>query len=349
MTNRRKIMRQMLVASTSMALIMLIFEYAKDLLFGNISLWTSHIITIIFSTVVAGTISYIVSFKYRKTSIYKQQLKELENKKTELERLNKELKTEKDRAKESDRLKTAFLSNLSHEIRTPLHGLNGFTNLLMKKDLTLKKQKTYQDEIAKATEHILSLIDNVVEYSKIETDGIKIDREVFSANELITSIFLKASSVNQKPKSIDISLNIEEENLMISNDRKKAMQVLQNLVSNSLKFTSKGFIKIGVKKQELENNILFYVEDSGIGIDQDIMPHIFKHFRQGDESETRQYGGLGMGLAVSKRFVEAMGGHIWAESKLNEGSKFNFTLPLYQTKNFISETKETKRYNSLTE
>lgn len=318
----------MTVASISMATIMFLFELAKDILLGDISLWTSHSITIMFSTIVAGSISYLVSFKLNRTSVYKLQCRELEAKKNELELLNCELIRAKEKAEESDRLKSAFISNLSHEIRTPLNGINGFTSLLSRNNISDNKQRIYQNEIAKSSDALLDLIDNVIEYSKAETQELLIIKKRFCACEPIDAVLTQYNETLEKKPKLTVATEIESISVILFNDKSKTIKVLYNLLSNAVKFTQEGSVKIGVKLQTDLNRVLYYIKDSGTGIDENTMPYIFKPFRQGDDSATRKHSGLGMGLAVAQKLVEAMGGTIWADSKPGEGACFYFSLPI---------------------
>jgi signal transduction histidine kinase len=236
------------------------------------------------------------------------------------------LKIAKEKAEESDRLKTAFLQNMSHEIRTPLNGINGFSKMLDKPALSKEKRKKFTSIIINSSNQLISIVNDILTISSLETKQEKINLTKVSVNNIIadlTSIF-KQQSIN-KNISLYAKQPLRDKQSEIYTDKTKITQVL----SNSLKFTQEGFIKFGynlkadVEPAELE----FFVKDSGIGINTEIQDSIFERFRQANETTSKKYGGTGLGLAISKAFVELLGGKIRVQSEPDKGSTFYFTIP----------------------
>ncbi|MBE9468535.1 MAG: PAS domain S-box protein [Bacteroidetes bacterium] len=245
-------------------------------------------------------------------------------------RLEDELIKAKDRAEESDRLKSTFLANMSHEIRTPMNSILGFSDLLKDQKIESKKRNDYVEIINRNGKSLLNIIDDIIDISKIESNQIKIYNSEYSLNLILLDLysFFKVELLKQKKKNVDLRLNMGFDDLrskiIIDGDRLK--QILNNIIGNALKFTHEGYIEFGY---ELINNkiIKFYVKDTGIGIEKEKIDIVFYRFRQIEESNTRKYGGTGLGLAISKNLVELMKGRIWIESEIGKGSSIFFTLP----------------------
>jgi len=227
---------------------------------------------------------------------------------------------------ESDRLKSAFLANMSHEIRTPLNSILGFSDLLTAPDLDTESRKDFANLISTSGNNLLSIINDILDISKIEAGQITLIRKEFSAYDLISEI-QKEYSYRANAKGIELILKPrnETQDLVILSDESRIKQVLVNFVGNALKFTDSGYIKIGV--DIIQSNIQFYVKDTGIGIPKDFHDKIFDRFRQVEAAQTRRYGGNGLGLAITKNLAELLGGRIWLESEPNAGSTFYFALP----------------------
>lgn len=251
----------------------------------------------------------------------------------EYKRINIELQKSKELAEESDRLKSAFLANMSHEIRTPMSGILGFADLLKSPELTSEKQQLYVDIIEKSGKRMLNIINDIVNISKIEAGQMEISISETNIKEQIEDIY---SFFKPEAEKMGIQLiiknSLSEKDAIIDTDREKIYGILTNLVKNAIKFTHQGIIEIGCEKgiDVLE----FYVKDTGVGIGKEQTKLIFERFRQGSDSLTRNYEGAGLGLAISKAYVEMLGGKIWVESKEenlvsgNEGNTiFYFTIP----------------------
>jgi len=240
--------------------------------------------------------------------------------------LIEDLKAAKEKAEESDNLKTAFLQNISHEIRTPLNGILGFSSLMEDKDNTYEDIKEYTSIIKKSGNRLLEIVNNILDISRIETGQLKISNSTFSINSAILDL-ISFFDAEAQSKGIQLKYNftLTEDLSLISTDYHKFFQVLTNLVKNAIKFTTEGSINVGYELQG--SNYLFYVNDTGSGIPKEIGNKIFERFVQADHSLTRGYEGAGLGLAISKGLVELLGGNIWYESAVGIGTTFNFTLP----------------------
>ncbi len=242
----------------------------------------------------------------------------------------------KEKAEESDRLKTAFLQNMSHEIRTPLNGISGFSGLLNKTDLSEEKRKSFVSIIQNSSQQLISIVSDILTISSLETKQEKTSISKVCINNIIVELLaiFKQLAMNQNI-SLYAKQQLSDKQSEIYSDNTKITQILSNLLSNALKFTHEGFIEFGynLKDTELE----FYVKDSGIGIKPEFHDKIFERFRQADKSINKLYGGTGLGLAISKAFVELLGGKIWVQSELEKGSIFNFTIP-YKPVNEIDKT-----------
>ena len=229
-------------------------------------------------------------------------------------------------AEESDRLKTAFIANMSHEIRTPMNGILGFSELLKEPHLSGDEQAEYIDLIHQSGERMLNLINSLMDISKIDAKEAKLQKTETSVNKLLRDIeaFFKLE-VSKKGLHLTSTTGLTDEESVIETDSIKLNQVLTNLIQNALKFTSKGGIDFGYTRKD--DMLEFYVIDSGIGISSAIKEKIFERFHQVNNSLTRNHEGAGLGLSISKAFVEMMGGMIRVDSVEGAGSTFCFTLP----------------------
>lgn len=251
--------------------------------------------------------------------------------------LEQSLLREKERAEESNKLKTAFLQNLSHEIRTPMNGIMGFTQLLKELPDDPLVASEYLDVIDKSGQRLLRLVDDLVSISKIEAGIITIEKEHFNINDVLDELYL-IFSVQAEKKGLKFVLDnrISNEYAYVITDKTKVYQIISNLISNSIKFTENGSVNFGCK---IEDGMLkFHVKDTGIGIPSDKQHVIFDRFIQGDTSINRGYEGSGLGLSIAKAFVSKLEGHIWYISELGNGSTFYVNIPCHGR----SETTELK-------
>ncbi len=260
------------------------------------------------------------------------------------------LKQAKAIAEQSDKLKTAFLANMSHEIRTPMNSIIGFSNLLTDEGVEEKKKTEYLHHIIKSSNALLSLIDDIIDISKIEAEQLTISKSEFKLNSAVRELFNSFSESNKNDK---VKLNLvfppDSDIYEIDSDSLRMRQVLTNLIGNALKFTEKGTVEVGynIEGKGEEAIVRFYVSDTGIGIPGDMHRTVFERFRQVDETTSRKFGGTGLGLAISKRIVELLGGEIWVESEPGKGSVFYFTLPFVMEENesYGNEKFRSSQYN----
>lgn len=240
-----------------------------------------------------------------------------------------ELKRAKEQAEESDRLKSEFLANMSHEIRTPMNGILGFAKLLKNEGPESNEWQEYVDIIHKSSNQLLRIISDIVDYSKIEAGQYELHKEqveVVQLLEEIRKLFYEELEPEDRDK-LELRTQThhgEKERLLLADER-KLKQVVSNLVENAIKFTHRGFVELGYRLHD--DSILFYVKDTGIGISEEKIDVIFQKFRQADSTTTREYGGTGLGLTISRRLVEIMQGKLWVDSQVNHGSTFYFTIP----------------------
>jgi PAS domain S-box-containing protein len=256
--------------------------------------------------------------------------KELLFQNQEKEKRAEELMIAKERAEESDRLKSAFLANMSHEIRTPMNGILGFAELLKEPSLTGETQREYISIIEKSGQRMLNILNDIVSLSKIESGLIEVNKKETDINQQIAFIhsFFKLE-IEKKGIRFLIKKSLNGKKALIQSDSEKIYGILTNIVKNSVKFTHEGTIELGYRlKIEKESSELeFYVKDTGIGIPKDKQKRIFERFIQADISGEMAYQGAGLGLSISKAYVELLGGKIWVESVEGKGSTFYFTLP----------------------
>jgi PAS domain S-box-containing protein len=233
----------------------------------------------------------------------------------------------KEKAEESNKLKTAFLTNLSHEIRTPMNGIIGFTDLLLKSDLPKEKQGFYLDIIRKSGKELLTIVEDIISASKLDAKEESCASQKICLNEVIQEVydsFWKIAS--DKNLVINMQLEQDREHSYIYGDKPKIKRMLSNLINNSLKFTDQGHIEFGYNVIS-EKHIELFVSDTGIGIAPEHHEKIFNRFWQVDSGPTRKYGGTGLGLTISKGLAELMGGHMQVESEPEKGSLFRVILP----------------------
>jgi len=252
---------------------------------------------------------------------------------SDLMEIENKLKDARDRAQESDRLKTSFLANMSHEIRTPMNGILGFANLLRDPDLTDEQRDLYLKHIDNTSNQLLNIIDDIIDISKIESGQLKISNKPVRINAILDEIYssffhrIRGDAPGQKRVAFNLNKEVEANDFTIVTDDFRLSQVFNNLIGNAIKFTKEGHITFGytIKKNRY---IEFYVQDSGMGIQPSKINLIFDRFAQVSDKVKQQASGTGLGLPISKSLVQLMGGEMWVESKENEGTIFYFTLPL---------------------
>lgn len=237
-----------------------------------------------------------------------------------------ELIKAKEKAEESDRLKSAFLANMSHEIRTPLNSIIGFSELLGDTDFDQEQKNEFIRAIVENGNSLLSIISDIMDFSMLEAHQMKVRKETFSTKKLLNDLrndFSKKAI--QKGIEFRLTQQINNEDIALNSDLYRIKQIFNNLIGNALKFTKEGYIEVGYEVNE--HDVIFHVKDTGIGIAPEYHQSIFERFRQIDLAKTRRYGGNGLGLSISKNLAELLGGNIWVESVPEKYSNFFFTIP----------------------
>jgi PAS domain S-box-containing protein len=245
---------------------------------------------------------------------------------TKRKETEQELISAKEKAEESDRLKTAFLHNISHEIRTPMNAIVGFSALLGEPDADTEVRDSYIEVIIQSSNHLLAIITDIVDISNIEANLIKSTKNEVNINSLIKSLYNQfIPKAEEKKINLTFEPGLSDPDALILTDNTKLAQILSNLLSNAFKFTDKGNIKTGYNLKE--SFVEFYVSDSGIGISPEHHGKIFDRFYQVQNTISRLYEGTGLGLSISKAYVELLGGRIWLISEPGKGTTFFFTIP----------------------
>ena len=248
-----------------------------------------------------------------------------------------ELIRAKEKALESDRFKSASIANMSHEIRTPMSGILGFAELLKDPSIEPEQQQKFINIIEQSGHHMLNLINSIIDISKIESGQMDVNFSKLDINEEMVAMYeFFVPQFQLEKEDVKLELQIPDETRVIISDRHKLKSILTNLLNNALKYTSEGKVEMGYRKKG--RWLEFYVKDTGIGIKEEFAAQVFDRFFQADTVPSRgDNEGSGLGLSISKAFVEMLGGKIWEKSKSGKGSTFYFTLPDKQP---VSETRE---------
>jgi two-component system, sensor histidine kinase and response regulator len=247
---------------------------------------------------------------------------------TQVAKARDEIIRAKDKAVEADQLKSLFLANMSHEIRTPMNAIIGFTNMLREDDLSYEDRNSFIDVIQSNGNSLMTLIDSIVDFSKLETEQMTVSMGEFNVKPLFDSVTENAEKMlitDQKNDQVKLVRTLPDDpNIRIRSDRHRLGQVINHLISNAIKFTDKGEIEIGYKKED--NKLLIYVRDTGIGIPKNKQKTIFERFAKVNSDKNRLYGGTGIGLTISKGLMKLMNGKIKVDSAPGEGSTFTLEL-----------------------
>lgn len=253
------------------------------------------------------------------------------------------VKTEQDlvkaklKAEESDRLKTAFLLNMSHEIRTPLNGISGFAQLFLEPDLSMEEKEQYVNIILGSGQRLMNTVNDIMDIAKINSGQMSLDLSETNINTLLIEILeLQRIDSNKKGLGINLYNQLTHKDSSFITDKNKLNTILNNIIGNAVKFTEEGEINIYVEIDQ--NEIVFQIKDTGIGIPKNRLNAIFNSFEQADIMDKKAFQGSGLGLSIAKAYIEKLEGRIWLESEVDKGSSFYFTIP-YQKRISTSKKK----------
>ena len=262
----------------------------------------------------------------------------IERKENELE-----LKLSKEKAEQADKLKTSFLANMSHEIRTPLNAILGFSNILSTGNLEQDKLDYFAKIIDNSGKRLMTVIDDIIDVSMIQSNQLKLDYSTFNINELIEELFVLYKTQNQDQlEKLDFKVRICEDpgHCILYSDKNRLFQVLRNLLDNAFKFTEEGFIEFGLSASDKDELVLF-VKDTGIGIEEEKTKIVFNTFRQAHEGLSRKYEGTGLGLSIVSGIVKQLGGNVWVESAPGQGAAFYVSVPRKtRTSQFVQQSEQ---------
>ena len=247
---------------------------------------------------------------------------------SDLVELSKKLDDYKMKSQESDRLKSSFLSNLSHEVRTPLNSILGFSELLAEPEISVKEKYEYLQMVRKSGKNLLIQISNMIDFSKIEAGLVDLKIELYNIETLFHHLHEYATEEQIDEDKVQLLFDLPEEISQnnIVTDRFRLKQILKIFLSNALKYTETGIIEIGVNLRAPQL-YEFYVRDTGVGIPEEKHLQIFENFRQANDSKSRGFSGMGLGLSIAARLIQFLGGHQWVVSRPNEGAEFRCVIP----------------------
>lgn len=302
-------------------------------------IWKDFILIFLLFQIPIIFISWIISTSnVKRINAEKALLENLYNLESKVIERTLELTKAKEKAEESNHLKSAFLTNMSHEIRTPMNGILGFSNLLKKPNITTEEKTKFLEVIEKSGNRLLNTINNIIDMAIIESGQLKTSISNVDINEQIESLFsFFEKEAENKGLKLSLSKSLSGKDAIIKTDLDKLYSILTNLIKNAIKFSYKGTIEFGYHLIEKNAyiNLDFFVKDTGIGIPKNRQLAIFNSFEQADIEDKEVYEGSGLGLAIAKSYVEQLGGEIWVESEIGKGSIFHFTIPYLKAKNEI--------------
>jgi PAS domain S-box-containing protein len=247
---------------------------------------------------------------------------------TNLKKVHEELVKANVEAEASNRLKSSFLANISHEIRTPLNSVVGFANLLLANDITNEVKEEYIEHINHNSEKLLQIIGDIIDLSRLESSQIEITYEEASVNKIVNEVVEETRKIikrNEKSIILNVKDLLEENGDLIFTDKVWLKRVLNHLMDNAVKFTLEGSVMLSYSKEN--DNLMFRIRDTGIGINKENLEHIFEEFRQEIDGHHRPFEGLGVGLTLAREVIERMGGKIYVQSEKGVGSEFSFSIP----------------------
>jgi signal transduction histidine kinase len=246
-----------------------------------------------------------------------------------LKKINEEIIENKEKAEESDKLKSVFLENISHELRTPMNAIMGFSGLLTEKNLPEETRQEYTDILHKSTLQLLNIVENTITISHLETHQLRLNKINFSINALLLQLYEEFNLYKEQNNKSHIDLILykpENENIILNSDYTRLHQIFSILIDNALKFTDNGKVEYGYSIEG--NYLVFFVKDTGSGISDEDKALIFKSFSQGDAKFRKSVGGLGVGLTIAVSILKLFNSELIMNSKKNEGTEFKFKLPI---------------------
>lgn len=262
----------------------------------------------------------------KKNPTYKELLEEVEYLRNRVSMLEERLVENKDL---TDRLKTRFLTTVSHEIRTPMNAILGFSNLMVDKNLPYDKREEYLEHIHNNSDNLLNLVDSMIDVSLLETEKLKIKKEKFNLHNLLQQVYcfynIEKHKMGKNHLAILLNKEFKDKDLFIYSDPYRLNQVLSNFLHNALKFTSRGIIEFGYQVEADKGKIHFFVKDSGKGILYEKAQSIFDKFEKLEDNGSNA-GGVGLGLTLAKGLIELLGGEVWFETNMYNGTTFHFTI-----------------------